>query len=461
MIRCCALVLLMTIAPALASAQSLGAFRWQFQPYCNVVTLIVSQVGGVFALDGFDDQCGAGQRASVAGTAALNPDGSVGMGLAIVTAPGAAPLHVAVALSLATVSGTWRDSTGASGALVFDPASTGGAPRPAPVAAFAAGIVVGQSTLLPDGSFVARGMDDVGVAPASGAGIRAMWAAGRGAFRAGEVSDGQWDDESLGPNSAAFGYNTQAKAAYGFATGYQSRAEEKSATAMGSNAVASGQFSVSIGNTTQALGEASVAMGNNTTAGGFGSIALGSITNASGFFSLAAGFGSTAPGSSAVAMGHYATASGARSTAFGDDTTASGIASVAGGEGSIAGGRAAVALGRNVTASADHSVALGRNVSTSSRTGSFIFGDDSGVSTTVPTANNQFVVRATGGVRFLTSTNLVNGCEIAPATGNFICTGTITSSSDRARKRDIEALDGEDVLARVLRVPCDDVELRR
>ena len=48
-----------------ASAQALGTFRWQQQPFCNVVTFNVVQQGAVYQLDGFDDQCGgAASRAA-------------------------------------------------------------------------------------------------------------------------------------------------------------------------------------------------------------------------------------------------------------------------------------------------------------------------------------------------------------------------------------------------------------
>lgn len=116
-----------------ATAQPLGTFRWQLLPYCNVVTLNVTQQGAVFTLDGFDDQCGAGQRASVAGTAFLNPDGTIGMGLSAVVAPGGTAIHVDARINLVTLGGPWNDSAGHSGAFAFTPAgSAGGPPRPAP-----------------------------------------------------------------------------------------------------------------------------------------------------------------------------------------------------------------------------------------------------------------------------------------------------------------------------------------
>jgi hypothetical protein len=41
------LALIFSLSAAMGSAQSLGTFRWQLQPYCNVVTLRVAEAGGV------------------------------------------------------------------------------------------------------------------------------------------------------------------------------------------------------------------------------------------------------------------------------------------------------------------------------------------------------------------------------------------------------------------------------
>ena len=123
-----ALVVVVTSIPA--AAQPLGTVRWQLQPYCNVLTLAITQNGTVFTLDGVDDLCGAGP-ASALGTAFFNPDGTVGMGLHLVAAPGAAPIHITVALNSATLSGSWTDSAGNGGVLQFNPpTSVAGVPRP-------------------------------------------------------------------------------------------------------------------------------------------------------------------------------------------------------------------------------------------------------------------------------------------------------------------------------------------
>ena len=101
-------------------AQSLGTFRWQQEPYCNVITLDVVQRGGVYQLTGFDDECDAPARGAVNGTAFQNPDGSIGMGLSVIT-PSGQSFHLDVTVSLGTLSGTWRSDTNATGVWVFTP----------------------------------------------------------------------------------------------------------------------------------------------------------------------------------------------------------------------------------------------------------------------------------------------------------------------------------------------------
>jgi hypothetical protein len=131
-----------------ASAQPLGVFRWQQLPYCNVLTLNVVQAGAVYQLDGTDDQCGAATRAAVTGMAFPNPDSTIGMGLAIVTTPGGTPLHLDATISLASLGGTWRDSTGASGTYVFTiGGAVPGSPRPVPTPVFPAGLTIGGGTI--------------------------------------------------------------------------------------------------------------------------------------------------------------------------------------------------------------------------------------------------------------------------------------------------------------------------
>ncbi len=137
----------LTLTASAADAQPLGSFRWQQQPYCNVITVNVVQAGAVYHLDGTDDQCAGATLAAVSGLAFPNPSGSLGFGLTIVTS-GGVPVHLDATMSLATLGGTWRDSSGQTGAwtLLGGP-GLGGSPRPAPVPAFVGGITVGGSTI--------------------------------------------------------------------------------------------------------------------------------------------------------------------------------------------------------------------------------------------------------------------------------------------------------------------------
>ena len=114
-----------------AAAQSLGTFTWQLQPYCNRLTVNVTQDGAIYTLDGFDDQCGAPQRAPLVGMATPNPDGTVGLGFHIATSPGGRAVSVEARISLATVGGPWTDGAGNSGTLVLN-GTAAGSPRPAP-----------------------------------------------------------------------------------------------------------------------------------------------------------------------------------------------------------------------------------------------------------------------------------------------------------------------------------------
>jgi trimeric autotransporter adhesin len=142
--RILALAILTAAWAAPAGAQTLGTFRFQLQPYCNVVAVTIVQQGAQYLLDGTDDQCGTGPRAAVSGLAFLNPSGLLGFGFTIVTAPGGTPVHVDADLNLGTLSGTWRDSAGNTGTfpLLFG-ASTGGSPRPSPAVGDITGVTAG------------------------------------------------------------------------------------------------------------------------------------------------------------------------------------------------------------------------------------------------------------------------------------------------------------------------------
>jgi trimeric autotransporter adhesin len=152
-----------------------------------------------------------------------------------------------------------------------------------------------------------------------------------------------------------------------------------------------------------------------------------------------------------VAMGSGSTATARDTLAVGEMTTASGEASVALGQRTLSSGPFSVAMGSYVTSDAYNSVAMGLLASTGGFHGSFVYGDRSTVngsqSVVVPTAENQFVVRAAGGFQLRTSGNLSTGCNLPAGSGTWACTSSMTT------KHLFGDVDGEALLARLQQVP--------
>jgi hypothetical protein len=154
-----ALVPAVLLFPALpAAAQPMGTFTWQLAPYCNVVSLNTTLDVSVYTFDGFDNQCGASTLATVRGLAVINPNGTVGIGLDIVTAPGGLPVHVMATIDMVTLSGPWSDDHGNSGTLVFGPTAPTGSPRPLASAGIPAGAVT--TAKLADGAVTGAKLAD-------------------------------------------------------------------------------------------------------------------------------------------------------------------------------------------------------------------------------------------------------------------------------------------------------------
>ena len=425
-------LLAMTLAPALVGAQSLGTFRWQLQPYCNIVTVVVTQVGSVYRLEGTDDRCGAGaDQSSVIGTAFPNPDGTIGFGLNIVSTPGGLPVPVDAEISLSTLSGTWRDGGGHSGSFVLTAGpGTGGSPRPAT----SPSVIPSSFGLLADGGFVARGTVGTGVAPAGNIGTRMMRYPGKSAFRAGTVTGPFWDDVNIGLYSTALGFNVIATGPYSTALGAVTSATAPTSTAMGQETQATGAYSTSMGAVTVASGLASTAMGSNTRAQGSRSTAMG--------------IGTFAIGTNSVAMGQNTSATGTSAVSMGDATNAGGTNSVVSGAGSQANGAESVAMGLRVFAGGNGSVVLGSDaVAQAAASGSFIFSDRSTTNDIVGFAPNEFIVRAAGGIGLYTNAALTSGVEMAAGGSSWLVV------SDANMKEHFRDLPGEDVLSKIARMP--------
>jgi hypothetical protein len=296
---------------ALADAQPLGTFRWQLSPYCNVVTLQVTQTASVYTLDGFDDLCGAPTRASAVGIAFPNPDGSIGLGLTLVQVPGGSPVHLDVAMSPATISGTWRDSAGNSGPFVFNPPSPASGPT-RPATGGLSGVAV--TAVTPGAGLIGGGTNGtVALSVAFG---------GSGAANAAARSD---HTHGLANGNTGVGDGVLASNTSFDSTAIGFEALRANTTGTGNTAV--GREALE-GNTTGGLNTAAGYQALRTNTSGLGNVAVGYIAldaNSSGDYNTALGrgaLGSNTSGDRNVAVGAFAldaSSTGSSNVAIGDN----------------------------------------------------------------------------------------------------------------------------------------------
>jgi hypothetical protein len=246
-----------------------------------------------------------------------------------------------------------------------------------------------------NGSFVATGNLGIGVSPMQGKGYRTSWDSYKGAFRSG-YADNEWDDANVGFFSWAGGSNSTAIGLYALAFGDTNSAESTSSIAFGSGNQVKGAAGFSAGAGNRVCDTYGVALGNNAKSGG-------PLIN-----------GKCDPDTFNIR------------------------------------GLAAVAIGYNVTADQDHTTAMGKFASNNGFTGTFIWSDGSAQQTADTfrnTANNEFAVRATGGVRFRTNLGGTTGCNLPAGSGVFNCT------SSRYTKENFLAVKGEDILSTLRAIP--------
>lgn len=188
---------------------------------------------------------------------------------------------------------------------------------------------------------------------------------------------------------------------------------------------------------------------------GFYSFAGGNRTIANDFTSFAFGDQVTVTGAGATGFGANSSVDGNYGFSAGSQNNCTGFVCASIGFLANADGQGAFALGYRTTADADYSFALGRMASTNGHTGAFVWGDASINDSVQASANNQFTVRARGGIRLRTSTatsdnvgvNANTGCDIPGNSGSMSC------ASSRTLKKNFLAVDGEDVLGRIRQTP--------
>jgi hypothetical protein len=299
-------------------------------------------------------------------------------------------------------------------------------------------------------------------------------AMGNGTTASGQSSTamGHWT-WATGYSSTAMGDRTKASEDYATAMGQETTARGSASTAMGYNTNANGDYSTAMGQVTEANGTHSTAMGLNTRANGTSSTAMGQAAEANGTCSTAMGWQTTASGDYSTSMGRFSTASGDHSTALGRQTTASGNASTSMGEfvnaigdysiamghwtrasgyystamgnSSIASGNASTAMGFYTRASGACSFAAG-DLAKANHNGCFVWGDASGMGlgdSIYSTAENQFIARASGGVKFYSNSAATIGTKLNPGANSW------SYISDSTKKKNFRAIHGEEVLQKI------------
>jgi hypothetical protein len=187
--------------------------------------------------------------------------------------------------------------------------------------------------------------------------------------------------------------------------------------------------------------------GAGTTAGEFATVGGGNSNQASGNdATVGGGEGNTASEADATVGGGFF------------NTASSGFSTVVGGANNTASDTGATVLGgTGNTAQADLSLAAGSQAS-ADHTGAFVWADSSNFGFP-STAQDQFSVRATGGVRFVSAIdpNLGDptaGVELAPGGGSW------ASLSDKNSKTKITPVSGRAVLRKLVSVPISEWSYR-
>ena len=215
--------------------------------------------------------------------------------------------------------------------------------------------------------------------------------------------------------------------------------------------IASGASSfIGGGNQNQATNFADTVSGGflNNANGGTSFVGGGYQNNASGFrAAIAGGMGNSATGdTSFIGAGNNNTARTNSFIGAGYANMAAQNSVVGGGNGNTASGQYSVVPGGYSNAAANNfSFAAGRRAKANHQ-GAFVWGDstDADVSSTT---NNQFVVRASGGVILYSDPTSAYGVYLPPGGGSF------SSLSDRNAKTNVLLVNARDVLDQLVAIP--------
>ena len=199
-----------------------------------------------------------------------------------------------------------------------------------------------------------------------------------------------------------------------------------------------------VGNTASG-NKSTVAGGNGNIASGHGAVVGGGGYNGTNYWiNHAKGNGSTIGGglanSTSPTATHSTIAGGYNNNAMNYSTA------IGGGYNNTASGEyATVPGGYYNKAQGDYSFAAGRYAQ-ANHNGAFVWGDST-VAYVTSTANNQFLIRASGGITMYTNSGATTGVQVAPGSGSW------SSVSDKNLKANFTNTNGRAVLDALANVP--------
>lgn len=136
-----------------ASAQTIGTFPFALQPFCNQLSITITQEGSTYRLAGWDDACGANERYPLRGVITPNSDGTLHFAFTVTRPNGIAVETSARNFNLGNFQASWTDSAGNTGTFVLQGASGGSGARPGPSSTLASNSV--STVNIVDGSITA------------------------------------------------------------------------------------------------------------------------------------------------------------------------------------------------------------------------------------------------------------------------------------------------------------------
>ena len=292
------------------------------------------------------------------------------------------------------------------------------------------------------------------------------------------LADGT-DGASSSSDSANLACGTSASAgSFSTAIGSSASANGNSTVAMGTSASATGGFSVAVGREASSAGSASVAVGVAASSGASNSTALGRSAAANSSAATSVGFGAGFNGGTEVTDSPHAIAIGYLANI---DAASPGAIAIGGDsadlsdKGASASGENAIAIGADAQATAPGAIAIGTNV---------VADTADTLVTNVPIlaknisdivfARTMFEIQNPGNTKFsVTNSDANESWAFAnPGTGfrlsrqgsgsvefevknngNAVLAGTLTENSDRNAKQDIQLLDQQTILDKVMELP--------